>query len=55
LSEEAISIGEHPLIWWFNNQRRFKLLNKLAQIILSIPATSSPSERVFSKAGFILN
>ena len=55
LSEETIPVTESPLQWWFIHQRRFQLLSKLAQIILAIPATSSPSEKVFSKVGFIVN
>lgn len=34
--------------WWRNNRGRFPLLERLAREILSIPASSASSERVFS-------
>ena len=41
----------NPLDWWRLHQHRFDLLALLARRILCIPATSAPSERVFSTAG----
>ena len=40
-----------PLQWWKLNQHRYPNLQVLAQHFLAIPATSTPSERVFSSAG----
>ena len=40
-----------PLQWWKLNQHRYPNLKVLAQRYLAIPATSTPSERVFSSAG----
>ncbi|XP_045768236.1 zinc finger BED domain-containing protein 4-like [Maniola jurtina] len=37
--------------YWQERQAAFPLLYKLAKAILSVPATSTPSERVFSIAG----
>jgi hypothetical protein len=39
--------------WW--HQRRTSRLYKQAMKYLAIPATSCPSERIFSTAGYILN
>lgn len=43
-----------PLLYWTNNFSRDSELSKLALKYLIIPATSVPSERLFSKAGDIL-
>ena len=41
---------EDPLKWWAENEKCFPFL---ASHVFSIPATSVPSERLFSKAGEI--
>lgn len=51
-SEE--SEGDRVLTWWRNNQASFPTVAKLAQVILSVPATSAEPERRFSIAGNIL-
>ena len=44
-----------PLKWWATNARRFPRVSRLAAQLFSIPATSCPSERVFSTAGNVVN
>ena len=48
LSETPLPRNQSPLLWWKVNAERFP---NLAPVLLSIPATSTPSERVFSTAG----
>jgi zinc finger BED domain-containing protein 1 (E3 SUMO-protein ligase ZBED1) len=43
-----------PFQWWAENKTRFPSLALLAQKLLCIPATSVPSERLFSKAGDVI-
>uniref|UniRef100_A0AAV2JGN2 HAT C-terminal dimerisation domain-containing protein n=1 Tax=Knipowitschia caucasica TaxID=637954 RepID=A0AAV2JGN2_KNICA len=42
---------DNPLQRWARNERRFPRLARLSKTYLAIPATSSPSERIFSLAG----
>lgn len=42
------------LKWWRKNHPMYPLLSKFAQRIICVPATSTPSERVFSTAGNIV-
>ena len=48
--------GSHfdPLKWWASNHHRFEVLAMLALKYLSIPGTSAPSERVWSRAAQVL-
>jgi hypothetical protein len=39
-----------PLTWWKYNECKYRLLSILASRLLCIPATSAPSEHVFSVA-----
>ena len=44
-----------PLSWWKLNHKSYPIIWELAKRILSIPATSAPSERVFSAAANVVN
>ena len=44
-----------PLCWWKTNASRYPYLSILARKFLCIPATSVPSERIFSAAGHIVS
>jgi hypothetical protein len=44
----------NPLIWWKNHDTQYPVLSKLAKQFLGVPATSAPSERIFSAAGNII-
>ena len=53
--EVSIPLTSCPLEWWRKNCSLYPLLSPLAKAYLSIPATSVPSECVFSAAGDIVN
>ena len=46
---------DDPLKWWSTQSSTYKHLSQLARYILPIPATSAPSERIFSLAGVLVN
>ena len=41
----------NPLTWWHSQKNELPLLFRIAQEVLSIPISSSKSERIFSTAG----
>ena len=46
---------ENPFAWWLGNANRFPNFAVLAHHYLATPATSTPSERVFSVAGIVVD
>lgn len=51
--EQPLSKTESPLSWWKLNEAKYPTLASQAKSLLCIPATSTPSERLFSAAGNI--
>uniref|UniRef100_A0A3Q1GY77 HAT C-terminal dimerisation domain-containing protein n=1 Tax=Acanthochromis polyacanthus TaxID=80966 RepID=A0A3Q1GY77_9TELE len=53
---EAIqdSDTDNALVFWTKNRDRFPQLHKLALKVLTVPASSAPVERVFSRGGIIM-
>ena len=54
LKQTQLDPDADTLVWWRANHKRFPTIVKLARRFLSIPATSVPSERIFSTAGLII-
>ena len=57
LAQNVIDLKRDPIEFWNNeiNKESYPELRKVALKYMLIPATSVPSERVFSRAGFCLN
>jgi hypothetical protein len=49
-----IGLSNNPLTWWELHSTKFPILSELSRIYLAMPATSTPSERLFSEAGNLL-
>ncbi|XP_016661483.1 zinc finger BED domain-containing protein 1-like [Acyrthosiphon pisum] len=55
LSENLLNRQQDPLKWWSERKLLYPRLYEMVKRRLGVPATSVPSERVFSKAGMVLN
>nr|CAI5821215.1 unnamed protein product [Callosobruchus analis] len=55
LNASHLHKDKNPLLWWKQNQHLYPTLAKLVQDKFCILATSVPCERLFSKAGTIIN
>ena len=53
--QQPIKRKDDPFVWWHGNASYFPHLADLARHYLAIPATSTPSERVFSVAGIVVD
>ena len=47
-------IRVNTLEWWKANRQSFPHLARVARIVLAVPATSAPSERMWSEAGLVV-
>ncbi|XP_029602023.1 zinc finger BED domain-containing protein 1-like [Salmo trutta] len=54
LQSASVESDTDPLKWWKDHEVVFPALSHLAKKYLLVPATSSPSERVFSCSGNIV-
>nr|XP_054589246.1 E3 SUMO-protein ligase ZBED1-like [Nothobranchius furzeri] len=55
MSLPSIPADDDPLVWWRGHASELPHLARLAKKLLCIPATSVPSERIFSASGHILS
>ncbi len=54
LKEDKIKFDQNPFEWWANKKSKYPILSRMARIYLAVPATSTPSERLFSDARNLL-
>ena len=53
-SDAPIARSACPLQWWKTNHTAYPVIAQLARRLLSVPATSVASERLFSRAGDVI-
>ena len=47
-------VPSNPLEWWAQHEGKYPILSSLARNVLCIPATSAPTERLFSYDGLTI-
>lgn len=52
--QPPLELRGDPLLWWNQHRNQFPVIAEMARSVLCIPATSVPSERVFSDSGNII-
>ena len=55
ISMDPVPSSVKVLNWWQKNEKQFPLIANVAKQMLCTPATSTPSERAFSKAGALIS
>lgn len=55
LEDDVLQREQNPLEWWCENKHNYPFLSKVARQKLCALGTSEPCERLFSKAGNLLN
>lgn len=55
LEDPMLPRNQDPLKWWSENQHLFPIMAKLVKRHFNVLATSVPCERIFSKAGNLIN
>ena len=53
--EPAAPLASNPLTWWRSKELKYPLTVRLAGYCLTVPASSVPSDRVFSRAGQLIS
>ena len=54
LKEQNLDAEGNPLEWWRSHESTYPLMARISKKYLCVPATSTSSERVFSKGGLIV-
>jgi hypothetical protein len=55
VKEPGIALDACPLEWWKQRATIYPVLSQMARVHLAVPASSAPSERVFSAASLVLD
>ncbi len=55
LSSDCVGLDQGVLDWWNMHAKQLPIMSQIAKQLLCVPATSTPAERAFSKAGILLS